>query len=170
MKGELVKYVGSEFSIPHHIIMDNLRRNFPDGLYRVEAEKIYPGCSEYLRWKWLRAIVRADISEDEYHKALRINKGIIDRTASLMPSVFRFFNANEEKNCAPLLSCIIDCVENAIIIEEYPQERVARRIAHETLKSTEISVKYFIENYRGIFDLIGNSFGSINCLSPSLSR
>jgi hypothetical protein len=72
------------------------------------ANTLLSDAADYLPPYWLRALVRADITEDEASLYLARNKAFFSRLANLLPSIVRFFS-EEERSRNP--RGIIDSVD-----------------------------------------------------------
>lgn len=74
------------------------------------ANSLLPQASDYLRSHTLRALVRADISEEEAAWYLEQNKAFFRRLVNLLPSIVSFFGKEARfRNPRGIASTIDDC-------------------------------------------------------------
>jgi signal recognition particle subunit SEC65 len=74
------------------------------------ADSLLPEASDYLRPYTLRALVRADITEDEAASHLEQSKMFYRRLASLLPAIMKFFSKDAKlRNPRGLVMAIDDC-------------------------------------------------------------
>jgi hypothetical protein len=81
------------------------------GVEKIEyANTILTDAGDYLPPYWLRALVRADITEEEASPHLERNRAFFSRLPSLLPQLVRFFSAEvRTTNLTGLISTIDRC-------------------------------------------------------------
>lgn len=74
------------------------------------ANTLLPGASDYLRSHTMRALVRADITEEEAASYLQKNKAFFHRLVNLLPSIVSFFSEEARlRNSRGIVMTIDDC-------------------------------------------------------------
>ena len=130
------------------------------------ANSLLPGASDYLRPHTLRALVRADLTEEEAASYLEHNKAFYRRLVNLLPSIVSFFGKEERlENQRGIVMTIDDChndfmaTGNASRRDRQLREakekltraaRLARDLA-SALEEAEEHFKYEFDHYRKVY-------------------
>lgn len=130
------------------------------------ANSLLPEASDYLRSYTLRALVRADITEEEAVSQLNQNKAFFGRLVTLLPAIVKFFSKEARlRNPRGIVMAIDDChndfqaTGNAARRDRQLREakekltRAARlaRDSASALKEAEDHFKYEYERYRDVY-------------------
>jgi hypothetical protein len=110
----------------------------------AHADTLLHEAGDYLPPYILRALVRADIDEDEGARYLERNKAFFSRLAELLPSLIGFFNRRD--NLYGILSCIDDCHNDFYAATTSPRkDRQLRETKELIANSLETAVKAVTE-------------------------
>ena len=130
------------------------------------GDTLLPEASEYLRPHTLRALVRADITEEDAASYLKENIAFFRRLVDLLPSIVRFFSKEARlRNPCGIVSMIDDChndfqaTGNALRRDRQLREAKekltsAARLARDSaaaLKDAEEHFKYEFDRYREVY-------------------
>lgn len=130
------------------------------------ANSLLPEAADYLRPHTLRALIRADMTDQQAALDLELNKSFFSRLAFLLPSLMQFFDKKERtRNARGLISIIDDCHNDFHAATASPRKDRQLREAKEKLAaasklvSASASALEDAERYFGIeFDRYRKAF------------
>jgi hypothetical protein len=130
------------------------------------ANSLLLEASDYLRPHTLRALVRADMTEEEAASYLENNKTFCRRLVNLLPSIFRFFGKEERlRNPRGIVMTIDDCHNDFLatgnasrrdrqLREAKEKLTRAARLARDSasaLEEAEEHIEYEFDRYRNLY-------------------
>jgi hypothetical protein len=130
------------------------------------ANSLLPEASDYLRPHTLRALVRADMTEEEAASYLENNRAFYRRLVNLLPSIVRFFGKEVRlRNPRGIVMSIDDCHNDFVatgnasrrdrqLREAKEKLTRAARLARDSasaLEEAEQHFKYEFDRYRNVY-------------------
>jgi hypothetical protein len=105
------------------------------------ANTILPGAGDYLPPYWLRALVRADVTEREASRDLERSRAFFGRLVSLLSPLLRFFSAEERAtNLSGIIASMDSCHDDFhFIATSSRKDRQVREMKQKLAKASKLA-------------------------------
>lgn len=140
--GELI----TDEPIPQRAILNIIHRHHMTTDREIAyANSLLPGAGDFLSgmW-WLRAFIKADISDDDAKREIERQRLIVKRLCNLFPSLLRYLQVSDRVRAEMTLNIVFDtCTDYAAILasgrKEANKKKLVRKIGKLSRQLTELN-------------------------------